>query len=133
MRFKSTGRLRYSRNPLKLILSVDQGISDYYFAMIPKYVWPRINRQKWKAHISVVRKATPKNMDAWGRHEGKLITFEYDTFIRNDDTYWWLNAFSPDLEQVRLELGLPIADQYTRAPDGSHRFHITIANCKQHT
>lgn len=131
MRFKSIGTLRYDRNPLKLVLSVDQGIVDFYFALIPKYVWPRINRQKYRAHVSVVRNARPKNMAAWGKYEGKKVEFEYDPFVRNDKTYYWLNAFSPELERIRVELGLPIADQYTRAPDGSHRFHITIANTKQ--
>ncbi len=71
-------------------------------------------------------------MDAWGKHEGKLIEFEYDSYVRNDKMYYWLNAFSPELEKIRVELGLSIADKFTRAPDGSHRFHITVANNKQH-
>lgn len=132
MRFKSVGRLRYERNPLKVILSIDQDIVNYYFALVPKYVWPRLNRQKWRAHISVVRNAKPRNMEVWKKHEGKLVEFEYDSFIRNDQMYYWLNAFSPALEEIRKELGLPVADGFTRSPDGSHRFHITIGNLKQH-
>lgn len=134
MRFKSTGCLRYSKNPLKLILSVDQGIVDYYYSLIPRWTWPRVNRQKFKAHISVVRNVIPdqKHMKLWGKYEGRIIEFEYDPFVMNDGTYYWLNAFSPALEQVRIELGLPIADKFTRAPDGSHRFHITVANNKSH-
>lgn len=130
MRFKSTGILRYYENPEKLILSIHQGIADYYYSLIPLYTRPYPSPQKFMAHISVVRNQHPKVASAWKKHEGRRVEFEYDPYVHNDNTYYWLNAWSHELEAIRIELGLAVADAYTRSPDGSHRFHITIGNTK---
>ena len=81
--------------------------------------------------ISLVRKEIPKNLDAWGKYEGKKIEFKYSPDIQCDERYWWLNVYSKTLENIREELGLPVGSRYTRPPDGhEHVFHVTIANRK---
>ena len=84
----------------------------------------------YPSHISVVRKEVPKNMLAWRKYQGQEIAFEYDSVIYNDETYYWLNAYSSALENIRLELGLESLSKYTKSPDGKHKFHITIGNTK---
>jgi hypothetical protein len=126
--FTSTGILKYHVNPYKLIVEVDQGISDYYRSTIPKYF--KTNKQLYPAHISVVRKEIPPNLDAWNKYQDKEIEFYYEHYVYSDNTYWWINIFCNELEFIRQELGLPIASGITRSPDGKHKFHMTIGNTK---
>ena len=129
---KSQGILRYSIEPnvgYKLIVEVDREISNYYRSLIPKYIdWLP---QKYPPHISVVRHETPPNLEAWDKYDGEKIEFEYPGIIYSGTVYWWLNAFSERLEEIRVELGLPISSMYTRPPEGFDKvFHITLANRK---
>ena len=131
MLYKANGILRYSVVDVgyKLIVEVDQGLADYYRALIPKY--KEVNRQRYGAHISVVRKEVPPNLEKWGEYEGEEIEFWYDNTIHNGQVYWWLNCFSKRLEEVRTELGLPVSSLYTRPPDSFVKcFHLTLGNVK---
>lgn len=126
--FKSSGMLKYFNDPYKLILEVDQGISDFYRKLIPKYI--KLNKQLYGAHISIVRKEIPSNINKWKKYQNRIIEFEYENIIYNDETYYWLNAYSSNLEYIRKELGLQTTSEITRSPDGKHKFHITIGNTK---
>lgn len=130
--YTSRGPLRYStdNNGLcKLNVSVDPGIVSLYLALLPKYV--KLNKQMYPPHISVVRRETPPNMEFWGRYEGEEVEFTYTNHVYNGTVYWWLNAFSKRLEDIRVELGLPVSSEYTRPPDGWTKcFHITLGNFK---
>lgn len=124
--FKSTGILRYGRE--NLVLDVDQEIVRYYRNLLPKSI--RTNTQMYNAHISVVRKENP-NMEFWNKHAGEEIEFEYTHVVRNGTLYFWVDAFSKRLEDIRVELGLPIISPYIEPPkDYKHTFHITIGNKK---
>jgi hypothetical protein len=130
---KSNGILHYRKEgtSLGVSVSVDQGISEFYRSLIPKYL--PSNRQKYPAHITVVRihKEKPKNMGSWGKYEGKKINFQYSSYVHDGSVYWWLNAFSVELEEIRRELGLPVTSEYTRPPEGFIKcFHITLSNKK---
>jgi 2'-5' RNA ligase len=127
--FISKGELQYSEDPLKLIVHVDPGIVLFYRSLIPKYL--RVKGQAYSPHISVVRKATPPYMEFWRKYEGSTIEFSYDTYIYNDDTYYWLNIWSYDLETIRKELGLKPFGDVTESPDKRHRFHCTLGNTKE--
>jgi hypothetical protein len=130
--FESVGVLRYTIKEeygYRLVLEVDQGISDFYRALIPK--WIKTNKQMYRAHISVVRYEVPPNLDAWGKYEGEEVKFLYSNYINNGTVYWWLNAFCTRLEEIRVELGLPVSSQYTLPPEGFTKcFHMTIGNNK---
>ena len=113
----------------KLNVMVDPGIVSYYRSLIPKYV--HLNPQAFAPHISVVRRETPVNMDFWGKYEGEEVKFAYGNVVHHGKVYYWLNAFSERLEEIRLELGLPVSTEYTRPPDSYTKvFHITIGNTK---
>ena len=130
--FKSNGVLKYedaSQYKYKLILEVDRGIYFFYRSLIPK--WIQTSPQKYAPHISIVRKEQPTNLEHWGKYEGEQIEFEYSNEIHHGQYYWWLNAFSCRLEEIRLELGLPVSSEYTVPPEGYVKnFHITLGNVK---
>lgn len=130
---ESKGVLQYRKegNSYGVVVRADQGISDFYRSLIPKYF--ACNRQKYPAHITVVRihRERPQNMKFWGLYDGLEIDFFYSSYIHEGSVYWWLNAFSTKLETIRQELGLPVTSQYTRPPDGYNKcFHLTIGNKK---
>ncbi len=97
--FLSQGILRYSLDPIKLIAQVDPDISHFYRSLIPQYL--HVNRPMFEAHISVVRNADPPNMYAWNKYQGQNVSFEYDSYIYNDELYYWLNVYSQQLEDIR--------------------------------
>jgi hypothetical protein len=124
--FKSIGKLRYGYS--NLVLDVDQEIVRYYRALLPKTI--RTNSQMYDAHISVVRKEEP-NMAFWRKYEGELVEFQYSHEVRNGTLYYWVDAFSKRLEEIRAELGLPVHSPYITPPEGFlHTFHVTIGNTK---
>ena len=109
MLYQSTGVLRYYPN--KLIVEIDQGISDLYRKLIPK--WIKTNCQMYPAHISVVRKETPPNMQYWDKYEGVEIDFWYENIIRFSETYFLLNVFCNKLEDIITDLGIPVSSIYS--------------------
>lgn len=130
-RFQARGPLRYSRpedGSYKLIVEVDNGIVQLARALVPKAV--RLNVQRYAPHISVVRREVPVHKDVWGSHEGEIVEFFYSPIAFNDDSYYWILAFSEKLHEVRVELGLERLSEYSRPPDGTDAFHITIGNLK---
>lgn len=127
--FKSIGVLKYFNNPYKLIVSVDEEISKYYRSLIPKYFY--VQKPMYGCHISVIRNEVYiPNFEFWEKYQNIKITFNYENIIYDNELYFWLNVVSPDLENIRLELGLPNISQLTQSPDGKHKFHITIGNTK---
>lgn len=126
--FRSTGTLKYSIEPHRLIVEVDDEIARYYCALTPKYY--KLNKPLYPAHISLVRKTIPPNMEAWERHSFREVSFQYENIIYNDELYFWLNVYSLELESIRTELGLEPWGDVSLSPDFKHRFHITIGNTK---
>lgn len=126
--FKAVGNLVYSNDPYKLIVSVDDEIGKYYRSLVPKYL--AVRKPMYPTHISVVRKEAPVNLSAWNKYQGQEIVVGFDNHIYNDELYYWLNAYSNQLEDIRSELGLLSTSELTRSPDGVHKFHITIGNLK---
>lgn len=128
MLFESTGVLKYYENPYKAVVIIDPGIYLYYRALIPPA--RRMNGQRHAPHISVVRKQVPSNLDVWRKYEGRLVKFQYENVIRFGSVYCWLNVYSPELEEIVAELGLPAHNRVTAPPDGRRCFHTTLGNFK---
>ena len=130
--YPSTGILHYSRGKhggYRLVLDADQQIVEYYRVLIPPYIC--VNPQRYSAHVSVVRNEIPVNLDAWSKYQGHSINFFYSPIVHFGQVYCWLNVFSQQLEEIRLELGLPVSSEYTLPPEGFTKcFHMTIGNFK---
>lgn len=108
----------------KVIGLVDPNIVEYYYSLIPKYYYPK--RQKYDPHISIVRK---EKFDYKRLADSALVY--YSPIIHMCQTYFWLNVLSIDLEQIRLDLNLPLNSYNNIVPEGfKHLFHITIGNRK---
>jgi hypothetical protein len=129
----SQGALRYFKaedSGYKLIVEVDPDITRYYRSLMPKW-YPKTNPQMYAPHISVVRKEVPGNLEAWGKYEGQLVDFAYSNIVHYGTVYCWLNCFCKRLEEIRLELDLPVDSVYTRPPEGFVKcFHTTLGNRK---
>jgi hypothetical protein len=125
---RSEGVLRQGVTPQgeKLVLEVDPGIVDLARALVPKAV--RLNRQKFAPHATVVRDE-PGHLALSPFHEVR-VEFEYESEVRNNNVYYWLNLHCPRLNAIRVELGLPFWNWACRPPDNQDCFHITIGNCK---
>lgn len=128
--FTSTGTLVSSieQGNFKLIVEVDPEISNYYRSLIPEYY--RVNRQRYAPHISVIRDEPILYLEKWESLQRKVVTFWYHDVIHNDETYFWLEANSWELQDIRVKLGLTSTSRITRSPDGRHAFHITLGNLK---
>jgi hypothetical protein len=132
MLYESVGTLNYKHEEgygYRLVVDIDPEISRYYRSLIPK--WHSFNSQMYSPHISVVRHETPARLEFWEKYQGDAIQFVYSNVIQRGEVYWWLNVFSKKLEEIRIELGLPVDSPYTRPPDGFEKcFHTTLANSK---
>lgn len=134
MLYQSTGMVSYSINSInqfRVVLNIDQEITNYYRKLIPKARY--VKKQGYAAHISIVRKQTPTELKEWGRHEGKTSEFLYENVIHNCETYYWLNCYCKLAEQIRIELGLPVYERESEnCPQGfKMRFHTTLGNIKE--
>lgn len=113
----------------RLVVEVDPQIAILARSLIPKSLGAQQPRHP--PHITVVRKeSVDVEHSKWHFLDGIRMAFSYDTQIEYDDTYFWYPVYSDGLIFIRKSLGLPETTEYTRPPDGSSPFHITVANRK---
>ena len=126
---KSVGVLRYGHNSWWLCVDCDQGLADFYRALLPK-AWGA-QRGRYDAHITVCRNEEPPNKAAWKKYDGNEVEFFYPPGVKQGKLYWWLDVYCVKLEDIRLELGLPVVNLFEPPlPGFRKRFHLTIGNCK---
>ena len=126
--FKSYGILHYSNNELRIVLKLEQDISDYYRILVPKFYRPY--RQGWQAHLTVVRPGNdnPGKIRYWDKYENEKIEFIYSPFLENGNGFYWFNAWSKRLDSIREELGLINISKFALKPEGFNKtFHCTVA------
>jgi hypothetical protein len=123
---KSNGILSYGPG-IRAAVAVDEEISKYYRRLIPKYY--TVQPQLYSAHITVVRTGleTPTNMEFWDKYAGEVIEFDYSNVVCTDGRYYYLQAWSERIGDIREELGLR-RFRFNDLEDSS--YHITIGNCK---
>lgn len=101
---------------------VSNSIRNYYSWWVAREARMIMNKPLWSSHITVIRGETPKRAEFWKKYEGKIIEFSYSIPICMSDKYCWLKVVAPELEAIRMELGL---SRQPRVP-----FHLTIGNFK---
>lgn len=142
-----------------LILKCDDGLTAYYRHWIEKEFAYGLSSKKWLekaglsenedtwmivqhgvktiksvwgSHISVIRGERPKDISLWQKYENKKIFFEYDPqYINTNKKHWWIRITSPELEEVRLELGLTPQPMFLHRQTGEQRvnpFHLTLGH-----
>lgn len=128
--FKSEGVLTYGPD-IRATIWVDPDIARYYRALIPKAKYAK--PQKHPAHITVVRIGIekPKNMQVWGKHEGEEVSFICESVVKFNNPYFYLDAWSEKLGDIREELGLGRYRMPHPESPFFNRYHITIGNVKK--
>lgn len=138
--FTSFGNIKYENE--RFFVSVDEELSKYYISQIPI----KLNRQKYAPHITIAR-ITKSQLaklclsDFYNKYFsksntkdncliGKLIQFEYDHFIFNNETYYWLNVYSKELTEFIERFDIQLIGDIWMPPDGTKCFHITLGNLK---
>ncbi len=119
MRYNTVGTLKYYNRTVQLHLDPD--LIKYYRSLLPKawYVKPPMA----DSHISVVRPFEEPNRLLWRKYEGERICVDYWLPVYTDGLYYWLDADSERIGDIREELGL------VRYRIGNC-YHITIGNLK---
>jgi len=132
--YKSSGILKYYIDPIVVhklsVEELDSGIATYYRSLIPKYL--NVQSPRYRPHISVIRKdhILVEKLYIWGKHESQEVSFIYGDQIKTDGLYFWLTVYSQKLEEIRLELGLPLWNEIEKPQGFRQSFHMTIANKK---
>lgn len=124
-KYNSYGICHYSKDNnglYKAILVIDPDIVRYCLSILPKYI--DFQPQKYKPHISWVRKLSPDdlsiNFKYWGLYENYNIWFSYNNVVYHDETYIWVDCYSHTLNSIRKQMNLP----------EKQCFHITLGNFK---
>ena len=106
---------------------LDKQLSAYYYSLLPKYYMKQ--RQKYPPHITFLRKSVEAipNLNVWEnfRKNGlQDVAIMYNGDIQFSSPYFFLNAWSEELADLRESLGL------SRYRSGFDCFHITVGNIK---
>jgi hypothetical protein len=128
---KSTGKLVYSpRTHLAssdrwLVLMCDDEISRYYRHLFYRdYPWlGKLTRPVWGTHISIIRGEKIPNYHLWRLDENKLVDFEYEGGVKDNNEYYWLKVHCPYLAGLRTKYGL--------TPEPRFGFHLTVGRTTQ--
>lgn len=123
MIIQSKAKLHYYHN--WAIAYIDPQVGEYYYKLIPKYYYA--NRQLYPPHITVVRIEpieTIVHSRFWGIYEDEMLEIQYENKINKVGNYFFLNAWSKRIGEIRQELGL------TEYRVGYNCYHITIGNTK---
>ena len=121
----STGDLVYlvEDNILRrCVLEIPRGISEYYYCMIDKKY--NCMRLKYPPHITILRTKVEgqilvKDLSLFRKFS--KMNFSYDHKVYSTHNRFYLDAWSEDIENLRVELGLgPFRE-------GFDRYHISIA------
>jgi len=113
----------------RIVAWVDKELVRYYRSLIPKakYIQP----QMYPGHITVVRSYPIEivpNRELWGRHEGRIIAFNYNGIVHFENPYYYLKVWSKELNDIRTELGMTKFRVLRNKMVDC--FHITLGNIK---
>jgi hypothetical protein len=87
-----------------------------------------LDQPGWKPHVTVNWKDTPKNLENWGLGESEKaeVKVESTKIFRESQDYLFIVVQSPELERLRVALGLSPKPSTDR-----HGFHLTLALVNQ--
>lgn len=111
----SHGILRYSPQLLGiqekywLVLDCDHQLGKYYRTLYKLFHHNcrQLSTPSWKEHITIIRNETPiSNPHKWEAYNNQIVPFLYSNIMHHNDEYCWLNIHSPQLLNIRNELGL---------------------------
>lgn len=101
-----TGLKRRS-GPWWLVLETDDEITRYYRWWVQRELGVTLNKQAWRAHITVIEGTEPPNKSAWLKYANQIFEFDYEHELMVGGPFYWLNVECDPLLAIRVELGLP--------------------------
>jgi hypothetical protein len=134
--YKSSGMLTYDPGvgtkhfePNWCLLKLDDDFYKYYSWFMNKDGEPiQKPNSLWGFHASVIKGEQPtKNIDKWGKDNGKTIEFHYGNFISwTNGRHAWMNLYCEELSDLRNFYGL-----YTNG--NKLKYHMTLGRLKNPT
>lgn len=117
---KTNGIVQY--RGLSCILELSKDFGDYYYSLIPKY--KNAQKQKYLPHVTIVREFESRNsFFDYKLNENQKFCIDYSPQIWYAHPYFFLECWSPQIEQLRVDYGL-------RPYRFNDCYHITIGNTK---
>ena len=117
---KTKGTVQY--RGLSCVLELSKDFGDYYYSLIPKY--KNAQKQKYNAHVTIVREFEQKShLFSYQLCKNFEFSIDYDPTIWYAYPYFFLECFSPQIEQLRADYGL-------RPYRINDCYHITVGNTK---
>lgn len=98
-----------------IIVEIPHSVINYYRFWVEKFTGKKISTSYHGCHITVLAGKHEKGLSShplWGKYEGKVVEFKYDSKIYTDNDwmflgkYFWLRVECPFLNKLRTELGL---------------------------
>jgi len=122
---KSFGKIIYSpkthlsSSERWAIVACDDEISKYYRHLyLREFPYKtKLVRPIFGAHISFIRNEQIKNF-SWGLNNNKIVEFDYDGGVLDNEEYFWLRVKCDFLKKIRVQYGL--------SPYPEVNFHLTI-------
>ena len=130
MNYKSVGKLVYQEDPERCFVEVSQQLADYYLYLLKREGY-LVQPTKYKPHITVIRYRVERVSPLLSKQELRScasmfgeVEFDYDHKIRQSGERLVLDAWSDDVGNFRVSIGLP------RYRVGFDRYHITVGRSK---
>lgn len=103
-------------------LKIPWGIGEYYRHWAKKEWGYDFTPPIWGEHVSIIRGEFPRKLKLWRKYHGEKFSIQYSEVLDFNGTYAWLAVNAPQMEEIRMELGLP--------PKPKKDFHLTVGNVK---
>lgn len=106
------------------VLDITNDFAHYYQDLLKREKFITLNEPSWGSHMTVIRGEipTPEYAHLWKKYQDEMFSVKYSLDIKvipdrkKPGDFYILEAFCPELMEVRREMNLPVYDS----------FHITI-------
>lgn len=95
-----------------LVLEVPDNVGVYYRHWLYRRFGIKISPPAYGCHVTVLDGRQPvkkEHIAAWKKHAGKVIEIEYTPEVYRQWLFWCLPVVSPELDEIRKELGFSTA------------------------
>jgi hypothetical protein len=112
--------------PWWAMIELDCDMCGYYQWFLKKRFGVKLQKPLWGPHVSFVR-GEECDKDKWGYIKALWnnipVGFSYNPNVRTNGNHWWMNVQCEQIEQLRIELGLP--------RDSHFNLHLTIGSSNE--
>lgn len=129
----ATGKVSVEPHKGRIVLNILDDFVAFYYWLISKHYWIRMNRPMHGAHITIANTKFHSNIN-WKKavwYDKKDMEFQYNPYIieggfRKGFLMYYLRVFSPEMEQMKTKIGINDNENY-------RGLHVTICNGKSNS